>query len=144
MFLKGAMKANYGTGNPLLADADRDGQELVYVDQVGTFQNMGHDLEPIMSPRWGETNSGIRMMKYPLYPAETGRGFKDIDDVQFRLAEAYYNVAECEMRKGNSAEAKKYVDAVRQRYFKSSDRTAALSVPGPGFTNFDMEKIVQI
>ena len=36
------------------------------------------------------------------------------------------------MRKGNSEEAKKYVDAVRQRYFKSSDRTAALNVPGPG------------
>ena len=125
MFLKGAMRANYGTGSALLADADRDGQELVYVDQVGTFLNMGHTLEPVMSPRWGETNSGIRMMKYPLYPAEAGKGFKDIDDVQFRLAEAYLNVAECEMRKGNSAEAKKYVDAVRQRYFKSSDRTNA-------------------
>ncbi len=139
MFLKGAMRADYGTGSALLADADRDGQELVYVDQVGTFQNMGRTLEPVMSPRWGETNSGIRMMKYPLYPAETGKGFKDIDDVQFRLAEAYLNVAECEMRKGNSAEAKKYVDAVRQRYFKSSDRTNALSIPGPGFDNFDMD-----
>ena len=139
MFLKGAMRADYGTGSALLADADRDGQELVYVDQVGTFQNMGRTLEPVMSPRWGETNSGIRMMKYPLYPAETGKGFKDIDDVQFRLAEAYLNVAECEMRKGNSAEAKKYVDAVRQRYFKSSDRTNALSIPGPGFNNFDMD-----
>ena len=139
MFLKGAMRANYGTGAALLADADRDGQELVYVDQVGTFQNMGRDLEPVMSPRWGETNSGIRMMKYPLYPAETGKGFKDIDDVQFRLAEAYLNVAECEMRKGNSTEAKKYVDEVRQRYFKSGDRTSALSIPGPGFDSFDMD-----
>ena len=139
MFLKGAMRANYGTGAALLADADRDGQELVYVDQVGTFQNMGRDLEPVMSPRWGETNSGIRLMKYPLYPAETGKGFKDIDDVQFRLAEAYLNVAECEMRKGNSTEAKKYVDEVRQRYFKSGDRTSALSIPGPGFDSFDMD-----
>ena len=139
MFLKGAVKANYGTGAPLLADADRDGQELVYVDQVGTFQNMGRSLETVMSPRWGETNSGIRMFKYPLYPAEAGRGYKDIDDVQFRLAEAYYNVAECEMRKGNAGEAKKYVDDVRKRYYSSGDRTAALSIPGPGFDSFDMD-----
>jgi hypothetical protein len=91
-----------------------------------------------MSPRWGEANSGIRLVKYPLYATDEG-GFKDIDDVRFRLAEAYYNVAECEMRKGNSEEAKKYVDEVRKRYFKNVDRTAALSVPGPGFDNFDMD-----
>jgi hypothetical protein len=78
-------------------------------------------------------------VKYPLYPNDEQGGFKSIDDVQFRLAEAYYNVAECEMRKGNSSEAKNYVDQVRQRYFTSSNRAAALSVPGPGFTNFDMD-----
>ena len=139
MFLKGLMRANFGTGDVLKADADRDGQDLVYVDQLGTFLNQGRDLETVMSPRWGETNSGVRLVKYPLYPNDEQGGFKSIDDVQFRLAEAYYNVAECEMRKGNSEEAKKYVDAVRQRYFKSSDRTAALNVPGPGFTQFDMD-----
>ena len=92
-----------------------------------------------MSPRWGETNSGVRLVKYPLYPADASQGFKSIDDVQFRLAEAYYNVAECEMRKGNSTEAKKYVDEVRKRYFKSADVNSALSVPGPGFDAFDMD-----
>ena len=136
MFLKGTIRANYGTGEVLKADADRDGQDLVYVDQIGTFLNLGRTLEPVMSPRWGETNSGVRMMKYPLYPAESGSGFKDIDDVQFRLAEVYYNIAECEMRKGNSGEAKKYVDAVRKRYYTNSD---ALSVPGPGFSEFNMD-----
>ncbi len=139
MFLKGLMRANFGTGDVLKADADRDGQDLVYVDQLGTFLNQGRDLETVMSPRWGETNSGVRLVKYPLYPNDDNGGFKSIDDVQFRLAEAYYNVAECEMRKGNSAEAKNYVDAVRARYYKSSDRTAALSIPGPGFTQFDMD-----
>ena len=139
MFLKGLMRANFGTGDVLKADADRDGQDLVYVDQLGTFLNQGRDLETVMSPRWGETNSGVRLVKYPLYPNDDNGGFKSIDDVQFRLAEAYYNVAECEMRKGNSAEAKNYVDAVRARYYKSSDRTAALSIPGPGFTQFDLD-----
>ena len=139
MFLKGVMRANFGTGDVLKADADRDGQDLVYVDQLGTFLNQGRELETVMSPRWGETNSGVRLVKYPLYPNDEQGGFKSIDDVQFRLAEAYYNVAECEMRKGNSNEAKNYVNAVRQRYYKDSDRASALSVPGPGFTQFDMD-----
>ena len=139
MFLKGVMRANFGTGDVLKADADRDGQDLVYVDQLGTFLNQGRELETVMSPRWGETNSGVRLVKYPLYPNDEQGGFKSIDDVQFRLAEAYYNVAECEMRKGNSSEAKNYVDAVRQRYYKDTDRASALSVPGPGFTQFDMD-----
>lgn len=139
MFLKGLMRSNFGTGDVLKADADRDGQDLVYVDQLGTFLNQGRELETVMSPRWGETNSGVRLVKYPLYPNDEQGGFKSIDDVQFRLAEAYYNVAECEMRKGNSEEAKKYVDAVRSRYYKPSDRTSALSIPGPGFSQFDMD-----
>ena len=139
MFLKGTVRANFGTGDILKADADRDGQDLVYVDQLGTFLNQGRQLETVMNPRWGETNSGVRLVKYPLYPDDGQNGFKSIDDVQFRLVEAYYNVAECEMRKGNGGEAKKYVDAVRQRYFTSANRSAALSEPGPGFSNFDMD-----
>ena len=139
MFLKGTVRANFGAGDVLKADADRDGQDLVYVDQLGTFLGQGRALETVMSPRWGETNSGVRLVKYPLYPADANQGFKSIDDVQFRLAEAYYNVAECEMRKGNSTEAKKYVDEVRKRYFKSADVNSALSVPGPGFDAFDMD-----
>jgi hypothetical protein len=139
MFLKGVVRANFGTGDVLKADADRDGQDLVYVDQLGTFLNQGRELETVMSPRWGETNSGVRLVKYPLYPNDEQGGFKSIDDVQFRLAEAYYNVAECEMRKGNSSEAKNYVDAVRARYYTTSDRSSALSIPGPGFTQFDMD-----
>ena len=126
MFLKGVMRANFGTGDVLKADADRDGQDLVYVDQVGTFLNQGRI-------------SGVRLVKYPLYPNDDAGGFKSIDDVQFRLAEAYYNVAECEMRKGNSGEARNYVDAVRQRYFSAANRASALSIPGPGFSSFDMD-----
>ena len=43
------------------------------------------------------------------------------------------------MRKGNYTEAKNYVDAVRARYYTTSDRSSALSIPGPGFTQFDMD-----
>ena len=142
MFLKGTIRANFGTGEVLKADADRDGQDLVYVDQLGTFLNLGRNLDVVMNPRWGETNSGVRLVKYPLYPNDDRGGFKSIDDVQFRLAEAYLNVAECEMRKGNSAEAKNYIDAIRTRYFKSSDRASALSIPGPGFSDFNLDWVL--
>ena len=142
MFLKGPIRANFGTGEVLKADADRDGQDLVYVDQLGTFLNLGRNLDVVMNPRWGETNSGVRLVKYPLYPNDDRGGFKSIDDVQFRLAEAYLNVAECEMRKGNSAEAKNYIDAIRARYFKSSDRASALSIPGPGFSDFNLDWVL--
>jgi hypothetical protein len=138
-FLKGIMKENFGKGATMKADADRDGQDLVYVDQLGTFQNLGRNLETVMSPKWGETNSGIRLVKYPIYDAGDAGGFKDINEVEFRLAEAYYNVAECEMRKGNIEQAKNYVNAVRKRYFSASDWSTVKDQPGPGFQSFDLD-----
>lgn len=138
-FLKGEIKANYGTGEALKADADRDGQNLVYVDQVGTFLNNGRMLETVMSPRWGETNSGIRFIKLPLYPSETGKNFKNIDEVEFRLAEVVYMLAECKMRAGESGAAKDLVNSVRQRYFSEGDWAVEKDIPGRGFTAFDMD-----
>ena len=139
MFLKGEIKANYGKGDPLKADADRDGQNIVYVDQVGTFLGKGRELETVMSPRWGETTSGLRLVKYPIYPSSAGIDFQDIDEVEFRLAEVVYMLAECKMRTGDSNGAKELVNSVRQRYFSDSDWTVVKDQPGPGFTEFDMD-----
>lgn len=139
MFLKGEIKANYGKGDPLKADADRDGQNIVYVDQVGTFLGKGRELETVMSPRWGEATSGLRLVKYPIYPSSAGIDFQDIDEVEFRLAEVVYMLAECKMRTGDSNGAKELVNSVRQRYFSASDWTVVKDQPGPGFTEFDMD-----
>jgi len=136
VFLKGAIKANYGKGTALKADADRDGQDLVYVDQVGTFQNMGRNLETVMSPRWGETNSGVRLVKYPIYPESAGIDFQNIDEVEFRLSEVVYTLAECKMCAGGVEEAKDLVNSVKKRYFTDK---SALNEPGPGFDSFDMD-----
>lgn len=136
MFLKGAIKANYGKGAALKADADRDKQDLVYVDQLGTFLNKGRNLEPVMSPRWGETNSGVRLIKYPIYPESVGIDFQDIDEVEFRLSEVVYTLAECKMRAGDIEGAKKLVFSVKKRYFKDE---SALSQPGPGFDEFNLD-----
>lgn len=142
MFLKGAIKANYGKGAALKADADRDGQAIVYVDQVGTFMNKGRNLETVMSPRWGETTSGVRLVKYPIYPTSAGVDFQNIDEVEFRLSEVVFMLAECKMRAGDSNGAKELVNSVRKRYFSASDWTAVKDVPGRGYTAFDMDWIL--
>jgi hypothetical protein len=139
LFLKGEIRANYGTGDALKADADRDGQPIVYVDQVGTFMNLGRNLETVMSPRWGETTSGYRIVKYPVYPESAGIDFQDIDQVEFRLSEVYYMLAECQLRAGNADQAKETVNQVRQRYFGAADWASVKEQPGRGFTAFDLD-----
>lgn len=139
VFLKGTIKANYGKGEALKADADRDGQDLAYVDQVGTFMNLGRNLETVMSPRWGETNSGLRLVKYPVYPTSAAIDFQNIDEVEFRLSEVYYMLAECEMRAGQADKAKELVNEVRKRYFSAGDWADVKDKPGRGFTAFDMD-----
>ena len=140
IFLTGIMR-NRVTGKPVKADADRDGQDLVYVDQVGTFQNQGRNLETVMSPRWGETNSGFRMMRYPIAPEDSGLKWEDIDEVEIRITEAYYMLAECALRGVSTSlgDAKTIVNLVRKRYFSSSDWANAQNDPGHGFTAFDLD-----
>ena len=138
LFLMGP-QTDYYTGVALPADADRDGQDLVYVDQVGTLQNKGRDLATVMSPHWGETNSGYRMLRYPILPDVCGVDFRDIDEVEFRLAEVYYMLAECLLRDGKANDAKDLVNQVRKRYFKESDWATVQNEPGPGFTAFDYD-----
>lgn len=145
MFLMGEMKENFGTGEPLKADADRDGEPLVYVDQLGTFKNLGRDLEVVMSPRWGETNSGYRLIKYPIAPPSTELNFRNIGEVEFRLAEAYYTLAECKMRAGDTDGAKTLVNQVRARYFNGtaadleSETIPGANVSKNPFKSFDLD-----
>ena len=138
IFLMGAMN-DYTAGTPCVADADRQDQNLVYVDQVGTFLNLGRQLEPVMGPRWGETNSGYRLLKYPIYPEASGYDWRNIDEVEFRYAEVYYTLAECRLRAGNASEAERLVSEVRDRYFADS---ADADAPAPGFASFDMDRML--
>lgn len=140
MFVQGEMRANYGAGDVLLADADRDGQPLHYVDQLGTFLNLGRQLEPVMSPRWGETNSGVRLVKYPIYTDAAGINFREADEVEFRLSEVVYTLAECKLRSGDSEGAKALVNTVKERYFSDADWTKAQNEwTSRGYTEFNEE-----
>ena len=143
-FMKGVIYADFGKGDLQLADADRDGMPLVYVDQVGNFQGKGeHPLQVVENPRWGETNSGIRMAKYPYYNIDSPYNFCDPDVVEFRLAEVYYTYAECLLREGNSAEAKNWVNEVRKRYFSAADWTVAKDRAPRGFdAAFDEDRML--
>jgi starch-binding outer membrane protein, SusD/RagB family len=138
-FLKGPMKANFGTGVALLADADRNKQPLIYVDQVGTFLNKGRTLETVMSPRWGETNSGLRFIKYPFFPTAAAVDYREADNVEFRLSEVYYTLAECKLRAGDAAGAKNLVNQIRVRYFSAADWTTAKDEFSRGFTAYDKD-----
>ena len=134
-FLMGA-QTDYYSGAVVPADAELEGVPLYYTDQVGTFLGIGHELEPVMSPRWGMTNSGYRFLRYPIIPEATGLDWRNSAQVEFRLAEVYYTLAECKMRAGDSNGAKELVNQVRKRYFSNNN---GLDQPGPGFTSFDMD-----
>ena len=137
LFLMG-QQYEWASGAPVLADADLQDDPLIYVDQCGTFTNAGRNLEPVMSPRWGMTNTGYRLIRYPITPTSSGKDYCDISEVEFRLTEVYYTLAECRMRAGNAAGAKELVNTVRQRYFASAD-LSEIENPGPGFNNFDLD-----
>ena len=137
IFAMGA-QLDYVSGQPVLADADLQDKPLIYVDQCGTFTNLGRDLETVMSPRWGMTNTGYRVVRYPIYPSSTGLDWRNAAQVEFRLSEVYYTLAECRLRAGNSTAAKELVNNVRQRYYNASD-VSTIENPGPGFNAFDAD-----
>ena len=130
IFMEGVIRDNYGKGEVQLADADRKNMPLVYVDQIGNFQGKGNNpLQVVENPRWGETNSGLRAAKYPYYTQASGFDMAAADVVEFRLTEAYYTYAECLLREGNSSEAKKWVNYVRERYFSAEDWKNGKTLP---------------
>lgn len=138
IFLMGA-QYDYKTGEAYLADADLQDVPLYFTDQVGTFLGIGHELEPVMSPRWGMTNSGYRLVKYPILPSTTGVDWRNAAQVEFRLAEVYYTLAECQMRGKVGGDAVATINQVRQRYF---DNNSAVTSPSPGFDNFDLDWVL--
>ena len=53
--------------------------------------------------------------------------------------QVYYMLAECKLRAGDANGAKDLVNQVRKRYFKASDWTSVQNEPGPGFSAFDLD-----
>jgi hypothetical protein len=97
---------------------------LVLVDQIARITpqagaEIDHGKE---GARWGEEASGVRLAKFSPTPWLTEKTLKGNPDIPvFRLAEAYYMLAECKLRAGDKAAAASLINTVRERYFPEGD-----------------------
>lgn len=97
---------------------------LVLVDQIARITpqagaEVDHGKE---GARWGEEASGVRLAKFSPTPWLTEKTLKGNPDIPvFRLAEAYYMLAECKLRAGEKAAAASLINTVRERYFPEGD-----------------------
>lgn len=97
---------------------------LVLVDQIARITpqagaEVDHGKE---GARWGEEASGVRLAKFSPIPWLTEKTLKGNPDIPvFRLAEAYYMLAECKLRAGDKAAAASLINTVRERYFPEGD-----------------------
>lgn len=122
MFLVGLQKSPI-TGEISMGSVEYAGEPLVFVDYVARTK-LGETNTGITN---GEENTGIRMVKYGMYPTSQKEKYYQADVVMFRLADVYYMKAECLLRTGgNQAEAVQLINAVKQRNFAPEDREKAL------------------
>jgi hypothetical protein len=97
---------------------------LVLVDQIARITpqagaEVDHGKE---GARWGEEASGVRLAKFSPTPWLAEKTLKGNPDIPvFRLAEAYYMLAECKLRAGDKAAAASLINTVRERYFPEGD-----------------------
>jgi hypothetical protein len=123
MFLYGYLTFNNGQDS-VYSD---NGYALYIRDQVGIFNRKVGDK--LMSYGPGETpsdkqsdmshadqNSGVYFVKYPFYPSNDPNKIES-DFAEVRLAEVYYNLAECKFRAGDKAASAKLLNAVRKRNY---------------------------
>src|SRR5690625_896900 len=114
MFLHGAQEStNTITGETAIGANEYSDYTLVYVDFVArASQGQSSSSTPE-----GEENSGVRLVKYPVYPSSF-EGDMNSDYVEYRLAEVYYMLAESLIRQGKPGAAD-YINLVKQRNFES-------------------------
>jgi hypothetical protein len=97
---------------------------LVIVDQIARIipkqgSEIDHGKE---GARWAEENSGVRLVKFSPVPWASDQTLRGNPDIPvFRLAEAYYMLAECKLRANDKAAAASLINDVRKRYFVAAD-----------------------
>lgn len=97
------------------------GYNLYIRDQVGWFESLKPGLVPsdlTSNMNHADQNSGIYFVKYPVYKSTDTKKMES-DYAEVRLAEIYYNLAECKFRRGDKAGAEKLLNVVRKRYYPS-------------------------
>lgn len=117
MFLVGVQKSPV-TGLVAQGSEEYKGKDMEFVDYV-CRASRGETVSNLTS---GEENTGIRMVKYPLYPKSQKEKYYTADIVCFRLADIYYMKAECLLRTGGSEiVAADLINTVKKRNFKQAD-----------------------
>ncbi|NLB70076.1 MAG: RagB/SusD family nutrient uptake outer membrane protein, partial [Lentisphaerae bacterium] len=117
--------------NPVTGDVCHGGNRqvkptdvLVLVDQIARiFPQSGAEADHGKEgARWGEESSGVRLAKFSPIPWLSEKTLKGNPDIPvLRLAEAYYMLAECKLRKGDKEGAAALINEVRDRYFPEGD-----------------------
>ncbi len=111
MFLHGVIDSPI-TGILAMGTEEYRNHPLVHVDFVARAAE-GASASAVAN---GEENSGVRLVKYPIYP-DNFSGALNSDHVEYRLAETYYMLAESLIRQGKPGAAE-YINAVKQRNFE--------------------------
>ena len=109
---------DWNTGADVLADADLQDKPLIYVDQGRNFPEPRSSARTRDESAMGRNQFRLQGDPLPYLSTSTGLDWRNADQVEFRLAEVYYTLAECYMRSGNPSMAKSYVNQVRGRYFR--------------------------
>lgn len=112
MFLHGLQDSPI-TGETAMGAEEYRNYPLVHVD----FVARASEGETESTTANGEENSGVRLVKYAVYP-ENFEGVMNADYVEYRLAETYYMLAESLIRQ-NKPGAAEYVNTVKQRNFEN-------------------------
>lgn len=122
MFLVGLQKSPI-TGETSIGSVEYTGQPIHFVDYVARMSKGETESKITL----GEENTGIRMVKYGMYPTNLKDKYYQADIVCFRLADVYYMKAECILRTGgNVGEATRLINEVKKRNFQTKDREDAL------------------
>lgn len=118
-----------GTTEPILGTEEYSGKPLIFVDQVGRFSEkpVGRWLEGSHVVT-GEENSGVRWMKYPVFP-DNDPNEMEPDGAEMRLTEIVYSLAECKFRLNDKAAAATLLNSVRIRNFTAEDWTLLAYTP---------------
>lgn len=110
-----------GTTDPILGTEEYNGKPLVFVDQVGRFsEKPGGRWQEGSHVVTGEENTGVRWMKYPVFP-DNDPFEMEPDGAEMRLTEIVYSLAECKFRLGDKAAAATLLNSVRKRNFADAD-----------------------
>lgn len=117
MFLVGLQKSPI-TGKTAMGSVEYSGQPITFVDCVARISKGETESKITL----GEENTGIRMVKYPMYPSSDKSKYYEADVVCYRLADVYYMKAECMLRTGgNTDQALELINTVKKRNFTPSE-----------------------